>query len=496
MGDVLKRLSLILGVASGVGAFLVSSFWPDKTLPVVLLALVSVFTLGFFFVSYFEAFKEYSRRRSTHLRFNTVLMVFVVFFIMVVLNLIIRQYYFRFDLTTMKRFSLSPLTIKVLEGLEDPIKVYYFGSENTGKFERMQYLLDAYRYHTRKVIYELHDLDRVPLLAKRYGVREYETVVVETGKGFFKDRGSDEQTVTNLIIRATRKRHPVVRFLQGHGEHSLDIEERSGYGIVADVLKKSGFVVDALYLTEETVVPPDTDVLVIASPTRPLRDDELRKIKHYLMGGGKLMVLMDRPGQLSRLLSEFYVSLSKYPIYDTQNVAGIGPSAPLVKEYYYSDISLIKGLEDETFFPGVYEVKFYGAYERYKFLFMVRTTKESWYEKNGDAKKQKDEQEGYQTIIAALVPKDALWRVVISGDSDFATNAYVQIGGNGELFLRAINWLTGEGSLTSIATKRGRVVPVFVTERQLKMVRYLGPIAVPLLIFLSGVVVWFRRRRL
>ncbi len=492
---LLRRLALVLGLLCSLAAVVASYLWPERPFIIAVTAFLGVVLLGYFFLVHFEAFREYSRQRSTHLRLNSLLMVATVLFIVVMLNLIVRQYYLRVDLTSMKRFSLSEITLNVLDSVRKPLKVMYFGSENSKEFERMQYLLDAYRYYNKNILYDLYDLDRVPLIAKRYEVRNYGTVVVETEGRYFKDQGSDEQTVTNLIIRATRKTHPWVRFLQGHEEHTLSLKDRSGYGKVVEVLKKSGFRVSALYLTETNVVPPDTDVLVIGSPEKEIPEREVQLLRHFLLGGGKLVVLLDRPGQLKRLLQSFYLTTSEYPVYDTQYVAAIGPSAPLVKEYYYSELSTFEDFHQETFFPGVYEIRFYGPPKDYKVHVIARTTKESWYEKNGDGRKQKDEEEGLQSIVVAVVPKNALWRVVVCGDSDFITNAYAGLGGNGELFIRLINWLVGEGSLTSITTKRGQVIPLFVTDRQLQLVRLIT-VAVPVAVVLAGAIVWFRRRRL
>jgi ABC-type uncharacterized transport system involved in gliding motility auxiliary subunit len=493
MREGTKKLAGAAGVISGIGAISVSTLWPEKPLGVVVLSGISSTLLLWFFISYFEVFRAYSKKRSTHLRLNSVLMVCLVLFIIVVLNLIVYQYYLRFDFTSTRKFSLSASTLTVLKNIKTPLRVLFLGSENARQYERMEYLLDAYRYHNKNILYELHDLDRAPLLAKRYGVREYNTVVVERGDKFFKDRGSDEQTVTNLLIRATRKRNPVIRFLQGHEEHPLN-EERSGYSRIVEILRKSGFRVEGLYLTESGAVPSDTDVLVIASPSKDLRNDETMAIREYMMEGGKLILLLNGPKQATSLLKWFYLRLSEYPVYDEQNVAGIGPSAPLVKEY--PNVSLTRDLYQSTFFPSAHEVLFYGPIDKYTFKGFVKTTKYSWYEKNGDGKKQQDEDAGYQSLGAYLVPEEEMWRVVLFGDSDFVSNAYVELGGNGEMFLRALNWITGEGLLVSIVKKPGAVIPLFITQQQLRIIRLLGPIAIPTVIVLTGFIVWLWRRRL
>jgi ABC-type uncharacterized transport system involved in gliding motility auxiliary subunit len=494
MGRLVGRILLGMGILSGISAIVISAGSPEKVWPISILAGFSLILLSLYAWRNIELLKSYSRKRAVHLRLNSMLTALFVLFILVVLNLIIRQFYFRVDMTSSKRYSLSSLSVTALEKVDTPIRLIYFGTVNTRDYERVKYLLEAYRYENRNILYEIHDLDSVPLLAKEYGVREYGTFVLEKKGKVYRERGSDEQTVTNLIIRAMRKRRLKVRFLQGHEEKTLSDTDRSGYGKVVELLRKSGFEALPLDLTETGGVPPDTDLLVIASPMRGLKEDEYRMLRFYRMGGGKFVILVDSPDQLAPFLSEIFIRISRYPVYDSQHVAGIGPSAPLVRKYI--DNPITGDFQMSTFFPGVHEIHFFGPRDKFNFNGIVKTTEKSWFEKNGDGIMQKEEEEGYQRLAAVLIPKKELYRVAIFGDSDFISNAYISIGGNGELFLRTLNWLVGEGSLTSIASNPGDVIPLFVTERQVGTVRVVGPVGIPVLIFLSGMIVWFRRRRL
>ncbi len=493
MGKTLGKVLLGLGILAGISGLLLSVISPERIWMISLLAGTSLVLLAGYVWNNLRL-GSYSRRRAVHIRLNSMLTVLLVLFILVVLNLIVRQFYFRADMTSSKRYSLSQLTITALEKVDTPVRLIYFGTEGGRDYEKVKYLLEAYRYENRNILYEMHDLDSVPLLARKYGIREYGTFLLLKGEKAFTDRGNDEQTVTNLIIRAMRKRKVKVRILQGHGERTLSPTERSGYGKLVELLEKSGFDATSLDLTETGGVPPDTDILLIASPGKELKEDEYRMLSFYRMGGGKFVLLVDSPEQLGPFLADLYIKISPYPVYDSQYVAGIGPSAPLVRSYIDSPVT--RDFHLSTFFPGVHEVQFFGSVEKFDFLELVKTTRGSWFERNGDGVMQKDEEEGFQRLAAVLIPREELYRVVVFGDSDFISNAYITVGGNGELFLRTLNWLAGEGSLTSIASNPGDVIPLFVTEGQVRTVRLIGPVGIPLLIFVSGMIVWFRRRRL
>ena len=51
-------------------------------------------------------------------------------------------------------------------------------------------------------------------------------------------------------------------------------------------------------------------------------------------------------------------------------------------------------------------------------------------------------------------------RIILFGDSDFASNAYLHLSGNTNLFLNSIAWLADESELISIRSTRKLPQPV------------------------------------
>ena len=178
--QIINNILGILGLIVGISAFVVGSLYPAKTIVIVGLALTGAVLLIVFFIAHFEAFRAFSQKRSSHLRLNTVLMVVFFVFIVVLLNLIARQYYFRYDMTSLKKFSLSVQSEKVVRGIEDDVMIEFFGVEGNTDFRRAEELFEAYRYINKHVVYALHDLDSSPLQAKKYDIKEYGTFVAES----------------------------------------------------------------------------------------------------------------------------------------------------------------------------------------------------------------------------------------------------------------------------------------------------------------------------
>ena len=85
-------------------------------------------------------------------------------------------------------------------------------------------------------------------------------------------------------------------------------------------------------------------------------------------------------------------------------------------------------------------------------------------------------------------------RVVVFGDSDFASNAVLGTQGNRDLFLNAVNWVAQQEALIAIRPKQAGDRRVTMTEDQQRRVLYLSVLGLPLAVAALGVWTWSRRR--
>jgi ABC-type uncharacterized transport system involved in gliding motility auxiliary subunit len=101
-------------------------------------------------------------------------------------------------------------------------------------------------------------------------------------------------------------------------------------------------------------------------------------------------------------------------------------------------------------------------------------------------------------IGAAIVPtEDRNGRVIVIGDSDFATNGIIDYLGNKDLLVNSINWLARDESLLSARAQSKEVgrEQFFVTETQGAWSFWLATVIQPALFFGAGTWVFLRRRR-
>jgi ABC-type uncharacterized transport system involved in gliding motility auxiliary subunit len=90
-------------------------------------------------------------------------------------------------------------------------------------------------------------------------------------------------------------------------------------------------------------------------------------------------------------------------------------------------------------------------------------------------------------------PKKA--RIVVIGDSDFASNNYLNLSGNRDLFLNTVSWLAEEENLIAIRPKESGSFFTPVTANQERLVFWLSMIVLPAVVVGSGVATYIWRRQ-
>lgn len=109
-------------------------------------------------------------------------------------------------------------------------------------------------------------------------------------------------------------------------------------------------------------------------------------------------------------------------------------------------------------------------------------------EKAKEAKTNSDE----KTITEDAKKKKS--RLVVVGDSDFASNTLFQNYLNGDMFLNSVNWLSqGDDSLLSIRPKEANNRTLKVTPKQARILTTMA-LTVPVMAFVASGLLWWSRR--
>jgi len=486
-----EKIAGILGIFLAVAAIVLSQLYPSQTALITLFSVCSVILLVWFTRKHITDLRRVAGKKRTWLKINAMFLVVLLAFIIVTVNLVFRQYYFRLDFSTTREYSLSERSKKVASLVDREIRIIFFGRDETDGFKRASELLESFRYLNKKIVFSLSDLDMSPRIASKYGVREYNTFVADNGKRYFTAQGVNEKNIANLLIRATLGEQKKILFVKGHGERKDNFTERSAYGKALGLIRDIGYKVindsvDAL--------SDDIDLVMIVSPMKDFSKDEIETLKEYLNRDGKLLLIVDSSDMAPSVQALFSISIGDYLIHDLNHATGLGPTSPFLYRIMNKDVF------GERFYkvvmPTVREIVQFPNVQ-YEYRLLVRVTRDSWRDVNGNGKfDDEDESTGLEDVGVLIVQKDGLMKTIVLSDGDFASNAYIELFDNRAFFTTLVNWLTGEGALIDIPPPEPIFIPMYVSPDQRRKVRFTGPIGIPLLFIFAGFIVYLWRRRL
>ena len=362
-------------------------------------------------------------------------------------------------------------------------------------------------YSTR-FSYEFIDPDRDPHRTEDYGIRRYDTLVLESDDKQQQITELEEREIVNSLLKLTRERQDRIYLTVGHGERQL-VDQPDGLAQLQAQLGEIDYAVeDSLFLAREGAVPQNCAVLVVAGPRTPFFPGEVEAIRTYLAEGGAVLLLLDplADSGLAELLGEWGVAVGDDFVIDTSGIGslfGLDFTTPVALSY--GDHPVTRKHEGlMTFFQLGRSVHFDEGAGR-EGAVLVQTSEAGWAETDlsvltGEGNQTVKLDEGVDPpgpvplAVAARDP-EAGGRLVVFGDSDFATNQYFAVQGNGDLVLNALSWLAEDEALISIRPREPGHNPIALTESDGEWIFWLSVVLYPGLIALVGIVVVSRKGR-
>ena len=406
----------------------------------------------------------------------------IIFFgILVCINIYAQLHPYTKDMTDVGFYTLAEQTKKVFSNLEQEVKALAFfqaADEMTGHKVRMEELLSrCERVSKGKFSFEFIDPDRNPSVAKDHKVSRPRTTVFKCGKNETKISKTSEEAIINAIIKITRSEKKKIYTLSGHGEADIKSKGANGFKRAVDEMRGNQYEVVELHLHQEERVPEDAHIIVLAGPQKELLEKEVEMIESFLDDGGKMVVLIDPyiDSKLDPLLEEWGVNLGQDTVVDVSSksrmVGGGEVVMPLVNRYGKHEIT--KDFNLITMFPLVRSVK---PNKKVKSLIsnpIIFTSKQSWSEKDREEIRFTPGVDDRGPIPLGVAVRERSdddsdeARLVVIGDSDFASNRYYDRIGNGNLFQNCVNWVAQESDLISIEAKTLKNTPLSLTQKDL-----------------------------
>ena len=171
------------------------------------------------------------RRRQARYGTLAATSVLIVLAILVAVNYIGKQQNKRWDLTENKQFSLSDQSRNVVAKLDAPVEIMGFmpPADQPTTVNTFRDLLQEYANLSNQIKLDLVDVDRNPSVAAQNEVRAYGEIVIRHKGRTERVTSSQEQDVTNALIKVVSGQARTVYFTQGHGEKDPTSNEVTGY---------------------------------------------------------------------------------------------------------------------------------------------------------------------------------------------------------------------------------------------------------------------------
>jgi ABC-type uncharacterized transport system involved in gliding motility auxiliary subunit len=365
-------------------------------------------------------------------------------------------------------------------------------------------LFSRYKEYKTDIQLAFVDPQVEPALVRAEGIRNEGEIILQYQGRKQRVNSPDEESITNALLKISRNNPGKLGFITGHGERSPRGRANHDLGSFGQQMAQSGIVFDEINISEFTTIPDEYHVLVIAGPQTSYLEIEITKLSEFIQRGGHLLWLSDPDSKvtLPTIAADLGIEFLPGVIVDPSARQHGLKDARFAVVTRYVDHPITQHL-GTTLFPFAQGIKLQASEWQAQEIF--HTLAEGWSE-TGDLNTKVVKYEEGDDIAGPLAMAVALHRtlpetqkaqrVVVVGDGDFISNAFLGNGSNLEAGLNIINWLMHEDQLISLPPKVAPDTRLEMGVASIYTITGFFLIVVPLAMIITGVIIWNRRRKL
>lgn len=435
------------------------------------------------------------------------------------------RYVYQADWTASGRNTLSEASVDLLGKLDGGVTITAYARETPPLVRKhVAELVGRYQRYKPDMVLKFVNPDLEPQKVRELNITIDGEMVIEYQGRSEQLRDVTENGLTNVLQRLARGGERRLAFLTGHGERSSVAGQNFDVSGWARQLETKGLKIGEINLATTPEIPPETTVLVIAAPQVDLLPGEAAHILEYLKRGGNLLWLADPDHSvhgLEPLAQDLGIRFERGIVVDP-NVSQVGqmlfgtsdPRVALVASYPAHEIT--RDFDLNTLFPlaGGLHLEPAGAWHA---TILLETLSNTWLESGKvEGKIVYDagvDQPGPVNIGLALsrpLPSAAgetaaageqaeagapTQRVVVVADGDFLSNGFLGLGGNLQLAMNIVNWLSSDDALIDIPARTAPDLSLQLSKTDTAVIGFGFLLFLPAVLFGSGMLIWFRRRR-
>lgn len=413
---------------------------------------------------------------------------------------------FTADWSAGARATISPQSQALLAQLQGPVEAVSYARPGALR-AKTSLLVAHYQRFKPDLALKFVDPDLDPIATQDAGIKTDGEIVLRWHGHTQQVTQLDEPDFSDALVRLARGGTRLVAFVTGDGERNATGNNAAGLGEFVTKMSSRGVRALPLNLAEAAQVPRNTDLVVLASPQAALLPGAVEKLEDYVADGGNLLWLTEPAADdlgLAPLAQMLAVRRLPGTLFDQQGAAAGVRDPRMIVATRYPAQTIMDGFQVNTLFPRTAALASLPD-AQWKVQPILQSSGRSWnqtasidpahasFDPNaGELKGPLSF--GYALNRLSPTPAKTQQRVVVIGDGDFLSNAYLADAGNLAFGERVFDWLLGDDALAA--------APQAAPDRVLKPSRVdLGVltfgylIALPILLILIGLAITWRRRR-
>lgn len=497
-------------------------------------------------------------RHGTMATVMTAVFIVAVVLVNVVAAILEENISLSLDITENQVYALSDEMKDYLATVEKEVDIYVLTTKDVltnqgGYFAQIAETFENVRKSSSKISVEYVDLDANPTFAQKFPKLDIQSLDVvyscgdrtkvqniygydqlqytytsdflniQTGESMYAGTtitsSKAEQAIATALMNVTSDTAMLVTLLTGHGETAPS-------GLEA-LLSDNGYDVETQSLLTETTINPESDFIVISSPTSDYKAEEIAAIETFLNNKdqyGKHLIFFAPTNKaelpvLKEFLAGWGISMGKGIAYETDSnkmLAGMLQYAPYFPFLSEDSTEVLSGYDDDVLVTGyarplnlLFDAN--GSMKTYSLLSHPASTVVIPFSLMDDEDAAKDwtpenaEEKGpfSGATLTSRVRYEGTTglynHVVAFGSANFLDSTFTQQENisNAEYFVDLVNTMSGrEETSITIASKSMGGNSFTVTETTANVMMVIFCIVLPLAILIAGFVIWLRRRHL
>jgi ABC-type uncharacterized transport system involved in gliding motility auxiliary subunit len=441
---------------------------------------------------------------------QTAAFVVLLFAIVGMLAWLSEHYKVRWDWTAANRNTLTEPSRALLPRLGDAIEITAYVREEPVIRQSILQLLERYQRYKPDITLRFVNPDLVPDEVRARNISAEGEMVVSYRQREEHVKLATEEALTTALEKLARADTRWITYLSGRGERDLLGSASYDLGKLGGRLQRQGFKLHELSLRDTGDVPAEAAMLVVSPGREALPGNEVDAMLRYLNRGGNLLWLAE-PGPsrgMDPVADALGIVFEPGVLVDpTTQILGISHPAFVPVSAYPSHV-ITKNLKLVTMYPHAAGIS-WSQPPGWKTRGILSTGLRAWSE-TGDLSDELHFDDAVdvlgpldigiamQRTVAAGDQRgaDIKQRVIVIGDGDFLSNAYLGNGSNLDLALNIFNWLADDEILIDIPARSAPDLSFELSRNGAALIRFGSMFGLPALLLGTGFFIWHRRRRL